>query len=70
MAVGSAAPRRSERVLAALGSAVLTGVAGASFSWLRNKRDSVAAPWLAHASYNSLAFVAAWLAWRIEHSTD
>jgi membrane protease YdiL (CAAX protease family) len=70
MSVASAAPRRSERVLAALGSAVLTGAAGASFSWLRTKRDSVAAPWLAHASYNSLAFAAAWLAWRIEHSED
>lgn len=68
MAVGSAAPRRSERVLAALGSAVVTGIAGVSFSWLRGSRDSVAAPWLAHASYNSLAFWAARLAWRIEHS--
>ena len=68
MAVGSATPGRSERVLAALGSAVLTGTAGLSFSWLRGARNSVAAPWLAHASYNSLAFWAAWLAWRIEHS--
>jgi membrane protease YdiL (CAAX protease family) len=67
MAVGSATPGRSERVLAALGSAVVTGLAGASFSWLRGRRDSVAAPWLAHASYNSLAFVAARLAWRLEH---
>ncbi len=68
MAVGSATPRRSEKVLAALGSAVLTGLAGLSFSWLRGRRNSVAAPWLAHASYNSLGFVAAWLAWRIERS--
>lgn len=70
MAVGSARPGRPERVLAALGSAVLTGLAGVSFSWLRGTRDSVAAPWLAHASYNSLAFLAAWLAWHIEHSTS
>lgn len=69
MAVGSATPERSERVIAALGSAVLTGCAGLSFSWLRWTRNSVAAPWLAHASYNSSAFLAAWLAWRIEHSS-
>lgn len=67
MAVGSATPARSERVLAALASAVVTGLAGVTFSWLRGARNSVSAPWLAHASYNSLAFVAAWLAWRIEH---
>ncbi len=70
MAVGSATPRRSEKAVAALGSAVVTGLAGLSFSWLRGRGNSVAAPWLAHASYNSLAFVAAWLAWRIEHSTS
>lgn len=67
MSVGSDTPGRSERGMAALGAAAITGVAGLSFSWLRATRNSVAAPWLAHASYNSLAFLAAWLAWRIEH---
>ena len=70
MAIGSATPARTERALAALGSAAVTGLAGLSFSWLRGARNSVVAPWLAHASYNSLAFVAAWLAWRMEHSSS
>lgn len=69
MPIGLSTPRLTERVLAALGSAAVTGLAGISFSWLRRASDSVAAPWLAHASYNSFAFLASWLAWRIEHRT-
>mgnify|MGYP001811858950 CR=1 FL=1 len=66
MAVGNDGARRSERLLAALGGAVVTGVAGVGFSWLRGRPDSIAAPWLAHASYNSLAYLAARRAWQLE----
>ena len=66
MAVGDDGARRSERLLAALGGAVATGVAGVGFSWLRGRPDSIVAPWLAHASYNSLAYLAARTAWQLE----
>ncbi len=66
MAVGDGGARRSERLIAALGGAIATGVAGIGFSWLRGRPDSIAAPWLAHASYNSLAYVAARRAWQLE----
>lgn len=66
MSVGSATPRRSERLVAAVGGAVLTGVAGLGFSWLRLASNSVAAPWLAHAAYNSVAYLAGRRAWQLE----
>ncbi len=63
MGVGSDRPSRGERLAAAVGSAVLTGVSGVGFTWLRRASGSVAAPWLAHLSYNSLAYLAARRAW-------
>jgi membrane protease YdiL (CAAX protease family) len=66
MSVGSAGARRSKRLLVALGGAVVTGFAGVGFSWLRDRPDSIAAPWLAHAAYNSGAFLAARRAWQVE----
>lgn len=66
MSVGSATASRSQRLVAALAGALVTGGAGVGFSWLRRRSNSVAAPWLAHASYNSLAYLAARRAWQME----
>ncbi|MDH5293951.1 MAG: CPBP family intramembrane metalloprotease [Acidimicrobiia bacterium] len=56
--------RRRERVLAALGSAVVTGVSSFGFTALRERSGSVVAPWLAHAAYNTGFYLAARQAWR------
>lgn len=69
MAVGGIGSRRSERIMAAVGGAIVTGLAGVGFSWLRAKPDSIAAPWLAHAANNSVAYLAARRAWQIEQRT-
>ena len=66
MSVGSAAAPRSERFAAALGGAVVTTVAGVGFGWLKRRSQSVAAPWLAHAALNSLAYLAGRKAWKME----
>ncbi len=66
MAIATSGARRSERLRAALSGAFVTGLAGVGLSWLRRRPDSIAAPWLAHAAFNSLFYLAARRAWRIE----
>ena len=66
MSVGSVAARPPQRVVAALGGAFVTGLAGVGFSWLRHRSDSITAPWLAHATYNSVAYLVARRAWQME----
>ncbi len=54
------------RLQAAMAGAAITTVAGFGFTWLRERSGSVAAPWLAHAAYNTAAFLAARAAWRAD----
>lgn len=42
---------------AVAGVVAVTALAGAAFSWLRLRSGSVVAPWLAHASLNSISFL-------------
>lgn len=49
------APQRISPVV--VGSAA-AGVAGLGFSWLRRRTGSLLAPWLVHASLNSISFLA------------
>jgi membrane protease YdiL (CAAX protease family) len=51
------------RVVAALSGAVLTGLSGFGFTALRERSGSVAAPWLAHAVFNTVSYLAARRAW-------
>jgi membrane protease YdiL (CAAX protease family) len=44
---------------AVVGSVLVTAAAGAAFSWLRFRSESLLAPILAHAALNSAAYVAA-----------
>jgi membrane protease YdiL (CAAX protease family) len=53
-----------ERCGAALSGAVITGLSGLGFTALRQRSDSVAAPWLAHAAFNVGSYLAARRAWR------
>ncbi len=57
-AAGSAAsgPLAAAGIVAAVVAA--TAAAGAALAWLRLKSGSIAAPWLAHASLNSLSYLA------------
>jgi membrane protease YdiL (CAAX protease family) len=48
--------------LLVLSAVVITAVAGALFCWLREKAGGIAAPWVLHATLNSLALGAAALA--------
>ncbi len=54
---------RSERVRAAVGAALMTAISSYWFTWLRDRSGSVAAPWLAHAAYNTGGYLAARRAW-------
>ncbi|RJP26323.1 MAG: CPBP family intramembrane metalloprotease [Actinobacteria bacterium] len=66
-AAGSAvASGLAAKALAVAGIAVVTALAGAFFAWLRLRSGSVAAPWIAHTSFNSLAFLGGRIASRIQ----
>jgi membrane protease YdiL (CAAX protease family) len=54
---------RWERIGAAIGAAVFTGISGFGFSFLRDRSGSVAAPWLVHAAYNTGGYLVARRAW-------
>ncbi len=47
-----------EAALGVAGVVVVTGVAGAAFSWLRLRSGSLAAPWLVHTVLNASTFLA------------
>ena len=64
-AAGSSKPSVAERSRAALSGAVLTGLAGVGFSALRERSGSVAAPWLAHSTINTVAYLASRQAWAV-----
>ncbi len=53
-----------ERCIAALSGAVITGLSGFGFAALRERSDSVAAPWLAHAAINAGSYLLARRAWQ------
>lgn len=50
-------PRHRRATSVVVGS-VAAGVAGLGLSWLRRRTGSLLAPWLVHASVNSIAFLA------------
>jgi uncharacterized protein len=54
------------RTAAVLGGAALAGLAGAGLSWLRERSGSLLAPWLVHAGFNTIGYLAADAAWRRE----
>jgi len=54
----------SRRVAAVVGGSAVAGGFGLVFSWMRRRSDSVAAPWLAHASLNTVSFLAGVVAHR------
>lgn len=54
------------RTVAVLGGAALAGLAGAGLSWLRERSGSLLAPWLVHAGFNTIGYLAADAAWRRE----
>ncbi|MDF1597815.1 MAG: CPBP family intramembrane metalloprotease [Acidimicrobiia bacterium] len=53
-----------ERCIAALSGAVITGLSGFGFTALRERSDSVAAPWLTHAAINAGSYLLARRAWQ------
>jgi membrane protease YdiL (CAAX protease family) len=53
-----------ERCSAALSGAVITGLSGFGFAALRERSDSVVAPWLAHAAINTGSYLLARRAWQ------
>ncbi len=55
---------RADGVGVALGTFVVTAIAGAGFVWLRNKSQSVVAPMLAHLATNTVPLTAGWIVWR------
>jgi membrane protease YdiL (CAAX protease family) len=59
---------RHARAGAVLGVVLATMAAGYGLAWLRDRSGSLAAPVIAHAALNDLAFLAAWVASR-ERST-
>lgn len=54
------------RTAAVLGGAALAGLAGAGLSWLRERSGSLLAPWLVHAGFNAIGYLAADSTWRRE----
>ena len=63
--------RRSRWGVVASGVTV-TGLAALGFSWLRDRTDSLSAPWLVHAVINSSGYLAGVAASRRDagHVTD
>ena len=66
MAGGRRQATLGERTLAAVTGALVTGLWSFGFSLLREGSGSVAAPWLAHAGYNVVSYLAARRAWQRE----
>jgi len=62
------APRR--RALAAAVGSAAAGVFGLGFSWMRRRSGTVVAPWLTHASLNTLSYLAGVAAWRMRNAGD
>jgi membrane protease YdiL (CAAX protease family) len=58
------APIWSDGPLVVAGTLVATTAAGAGFTWLRQRSDSVVAPTLAHLATNSTTFALVWWATR------
>jgi membrane protease YdiL (CAAX protease family) len=56
---------RGDRWMAVLGVTVATMAAGSGFAWLRDRSGSLAAPVIAHAALNGLAFLGAYAAARM-----
>jgi membrane protease YdiL (CAAX protease family) len=54
------------RVGAIAGVVAVTSLAGTVFAWLRLRSGSIAAPWIAHTSLNSLAFLGGRIASRLQ----
>jgi membrane protease YdiL (CAAX protease family) len=55
----------ARRLAGAAAGAGLTALASLGFGWMRDRTGSVAAPWLAHAAFNSCSYLAARRAWRV-----
>jgi len=65
MAIGSGPTATiRERCIAAVSGAVITGLSGFGFTALRERSDSVAAPWLTHAAINAGSYLLARRAWQ------
>ncbi len=53
-----------EKLMATVGSVLLTAASSFGFALLRDRSQSVAAPWLAHAAYNTGGYLAARRVWQ------
>ncbi len=58
------------RAAAGTVGAAAAGVFGLGFSWMRRRSGTLVAPWLAHASLNTLSYLAGVGAWRLRNAGD
>lgn len=58
------------RAAAGAVGAAAAGVFGLGFSWMRRRSGTLLTPWLAHASLNTLSYLAGVGAWRLKGAGD
>ena len=69
-AAAGSTPSVGQRSVAACTGAVVTGLAGIGFTVLRERSGTVAAPWLAHASINTLSYLVARHKWALDSASS
>ncbi|MGH8927653.1 MAG: lysostaphin resistance A-like protein [Acidimicrobiia bacterium] len=62
--LGASLSSRQARLGVVLTGALVTALSSLGLSWLRERADSLAAPWIAHAAVNSAGYLAGVKTWR------